>query len=255
MEMMLGTSSSIPVQAAPGGLWPHLTEAVRTPLTTTVTTSDWRRALPVLCGTKVVLRELCASDAASLLLMLTTEEVSRFISPPPTTVEGFQEFIAWTHRRRTDGRYACFAVVPEGLDTAVGIFQIRALEPGFGTAEWGFALGSPFWGSGLFFQGATLTLGFAFDHIGVHRLEARSAADNARGNAALRKVGALQEGVLRQSFLKDGRYHDQIVWSLLDADWRGATGLWVPRGLDPLEYGPQDLPASRADLMNVVRTH
>lgn len=54
-----------------------------------VTTSDWRKALPTMQGQMVTLRELRASDAPSLFAMLTTEEVSRFISPPPTTVEGF----------------------------------------------------------------------------------------------------------------------------------------------------------------------
>src|SRR5215510_13097752 len=47
--------------------------------------SDWQQRLPVLCGKQVVLRELRTSDAASLFALLTTEEVSRFISPPPAT--------------------------------------------------------------------------------------------------------------------------------------------------------------------------
>ena len=98
----------------------------------------------------MTLRELRLSDAPSLLAMLSTEEVARFISPPPTTVEGFERFIAWAHRERAAGSYICFAVVPHGMDTAVGIFQVRQLEPGFGTAEWGFAIGSAFWGSGVF---------------------------------------------------------------------------------------------------------
>ena len=115
---------------------------------TMTTTSDWKQALPVLTGSMVTLRELRLSDATSLLAMLSTEEVARFISPPPTTVEGFERFIAWTHRERAAGNYVCFAVVPHGMDTAIGIFQVRQLEPGFGTAEWGFAIGSAFWGTG-----------------------------------------------------------------------------------------------------------
>jgi RimJ/RimL family protein N-acetyltransferase len=68
--------------------------------------------------------------------MLTTEEVARFISPPPTTVEGFERFIAWTHHERRAGNYACFAIVPNGMDAAIGIFQVRSLDPGFGNGEW-----------------------------------------------------------------------------------------------------------------------
>jgi RimJ/RimL family protein N-acetyltransferase len=191
-----------------------------------VTTSDWRQALPVLTGSMATLRELRLSDAPALLAMLSTEEVSRFISPPPTTVEGFERFIAWTHRERAAGNYACFAVVPHNMDTAIGIFQVRQLEPGFGTAEWGFALGSSFWGTGIFLDAAALVIDFSFEVVGTRRLEARAATANGRGNGALRKVGAVQEGVLRKSFLHDGEYLDQILWTILDDDWRRSRSQW-----------------------------
>jgi len=188
--------------------------------------SDWRSGLPVLTGAQVVLRELRSTDAASLFALLTTEEVSRFISPPPTTVDGFEKFIAWTQRQRRAGSYVCFAVTLVNDDTAIGIFQLRELEPGFGTAEWGFAIGSPFWGTGVFQEGAELVLSFAFEQVGVHRLEARSAVRNGRGNGALRKLGAVQEGLLRKSFLKNGEYLDQTLWTILEEDWQ-ARRRWV----------------------------
>jgi RimJ/RimL family protein N-acetyltransferase len=197
--------------------------------TTSVVTTDWRTGLPVLVGSKVTLRELRVSDAPSLFAMLTTEEVSRFISPPPTTVEGFERFIMWANRERAAGAYACFAIVPHGMDTAAGIFQVRQLEPGFGTAEWGFAMGSAFWGTGMFTDGARLVLEFAFETVGVHRLEARAAVANGRGNAALGKLGATREGVLRRSFLRRGEYLDQALWSILAEDWRFAVQVPVGR--------------------------
>jgi RimJ/RimL family protein N-acetyltransferase len=184
-----------------------------------IATTDWRQRLPVLTSSGVTLRELELGDAPSLLAMLTTEEVTRFISPPPTTIEGFERFIRWTPQQRVAGRCVVFGVVPKGMSTAIGLFQVKALDPGFATAEWGFALGSPFWGTGLFVEGAHLVLGFAFDAVRIHRLEARSAVRNGRGNGALRKLGAVREGMLRASFLRNGEYHDQALWSILQADW------------------------------------
>ena len=193
--------------------------------TETVVSSNWRQGLPTLRGAQVVLRELRASDAPSLFALLTTEEVSRFISPPPSTVDGFEKFIAWTLRQRSVGSYACFAVTIDSTDTAIGIFQLRQLEPGFGTAEWGFAIGSAYWGSGVFQEGAELLVRFAFETVGVHRLEARAAVRNGRGNGALRKIGAVQEGLLRKSFLKNGEYLDQALWTILQEDWKANT-IW-----------------------------
>ena len=196
-----------------------VTEANRTATTETIST-DWRESLPVLVGRTVALREMRAEDAPSLFALLTTEEVARFISPPPSSVEGFERFIQWAARQRAVGSYVCFSVTLAESDTAIGIFQIRSTEPGFGTAEWGFALGSPFWGTGVFQEGAQLVMEFAFETIGVHRLEARAAIRNSRGNGALRKIGATQEGVLRKSFQRNGEYLDQALWTILDDDWR-----------------------------------
>jgi RimJ/RimL family protein N-acetyltransferase len=190
--------------------------------------TDWRERLPVLTGKKVVLRDLRPSDATSLFTLLTTEEVARFISPPPSTVEGFERFIAWAHRQRSAGAYACFAITLPDNDTAIGIFQVRELEPGFGTAEWGFAIGSGFWGTGIFQEGAQLILEFAFECIGVHRLEARAAVKNGRGNSALQKIGAVQEGVLRKSFLRNGEYLDQVLYAIVDDDWRATRRPMTP---------------------------
>jgi RimJ/RimL family protein N-acetyltransferase len=187
---------------------------------------DWRTSLPTLRGSLATLRELRLSDAPSLLATLSTEEVARFISPPPASVEAFERFIRWTHCQRVAGQYACFAVVPRGSDVVIGLFQVRALEPGFGTAEWGFALASEYWGTGMFLNGAQLTLAFAFKTIGVHRLEARAALQNARGNGALRKVGAVVEGVLRRSFLRRGEYLDQALWTILSDEWIETKAIW-----------------------------
>jgi RimJ/RimL family protein N-acetyltransferase len=182
--------------------------------------SDWRQSLPVLTGQQVVLRELRESDAPALFALLTAQEVARFISPPPSTLDGFERFIAWTIRQRVAGTYVCYTVTLKGFDTAIGIFQVRELEPGFGTAEWGFALGRAFWGTGLFADGAGLVLEFVFDTLGVHRLEARAAVRNGRGNSALQKMGAVQEGVLRKSFLRNGEYLDQVLYAIVEDDWR-----------------------------------
>ncbi len=196
--------------------------------TTATTNSDWSTALPVLLGKNVMLRELEAADAPSLFAMLTAEEVSRFISPPPTTIEGFAKFIEWAHAERAAGRYACFAVVPHGMHTAIGLFQVRQLEPGFATAEWGFAIGSAFWGKGFFVDAGQLVVDFAVETLGVGRLEARACVANGRGNGALRKLGAVQEGVLRRSFLKNGQYLDQMLWSILADEWRQSKAVWSP---------------------------
>lgn len=180
----------------------------------------WRDALPVLENHGVQLRELRAEDSITLGPMLSTQEVARYIAPPPATPAEFKQFVEWTHRVRSQGRHVCYAVIPPAVGEPVGILQIWPLEQSFDVAEWGFAVGQDFWGTGLFEKAAELVLDFAFDTLRVHRLEARAALENGRGNGALRKVGAHPEGVLRRCFHVNGRHLDHVMWAMFADEWR-----------------------------------
>ena len=182
--------------------------------------APWRSGLPELHGDGVTIRELRLEDAESLASLFADPEVGRYIPPPPASTKDFARFISWAHEQRESGTVICFAVVPDGRETAVGVLQLHEVEPDFYISEWGFVMGRPYWGTGLFQRSAELLLRFAFETVGVHRLEARAMAANPRANAVLRKLGATEEGHLRRSFLLGGQYHDDVLWSILDADWR-----------------------------------
>ena len=188
---------------------------IRLPSTNDTPDADWRAGLPALSGDLVALRELRTSDARSLYAALSRPEVARFTWPPPSSVEAFERFIEWAWAERATGKYICYGIVPRGRDEAVGVFELRQLQPGFFRGELGFVMDPDEWGGGIFAEGARLMLEFAFDIVKVHRIEARVAVTNARGNAALRKIGARQEGVLRAAFVSDGHYLDQNLWAIL----------------------------------------
>lgn len=192
--------------------------SVSAPEPTSPTLPDWCRQVPESRRAGVRLRELIDSDAEPLVRLVSTPDIGRYMLPPPRTVEAFRHFIAWSHAQRAAGLYACMGVVPDACDHAVGIFQLHRVDQTFNIAEWGFALGKPYWGTGLFTTGARMFLDFAFDTVGVRRLEARAAQANVRANAALRKLGAAREGAMRRSFLLGGEYYDDYLWSLLAED-------------------------------------
>ena len=184
--------------------------------------TPWQTGLPEIgCG-RASLRELREGDGMALFTAVMSQEATRFISPPPASVAGFEQFIGWVRRQRADGQGAAFAVVPRGTDTAIGLFQLRSLQTDFSNAEWGFLIASEFWGTGIFADTARLVMEFAFGTMGVRRLEARAATRNLRANAALRKLGAVREGMLRKSFVRNGEVFDQAMWTILSDDWRAA---------------------------------
>jgi ribosomal-protein-alanine N-acetyltransferase len=185
------------------------------------TVHPWRRELPVLHGARVYLREVMGSDAAGLFELITQDEdVQRHISAPPPSIVAFHGFIRWCQDQRARGESVCFAIVPHGLTHAVGIVQIRKLGLDFCVAEWGFAIGSMFWSTGVFMEAAVLAADFAFSTLKTFRLEGRAATANGRGNGVLLKLGASSEALLRRGLKRDDVPRDQFIWGLLAEEWR-----------------------------------
>jgi RimJ/RimL family protein N-acetyltransferase len=186
--------------------------------------SSWREQLPALSTRTTLLREVAPLDAAALAHYLAVPEVQRYLPIGPADAPGFARFIRWVRRERRAGRHVCFAVVPRSSGRAEGLFQLWPIAPGFSTAEMGAALGTSLWGTGTFRECAAAVIDFAIDTLGVRRLECRAATANARGAAALRRLGAVAEGTLRECFECPGGYLDHTMFSVLAHDWRAARG-------------------------------
>ena len=183
---------------------------------------NWRERLPVLQTRSVLLRELDLSDAPSLLHHVCREQVLRYIAQSPTSVEGFERFIRWSHVQRRRRSNICYGVVPARETAAVGLLQIWPIEPDFSTAEWGFVIGADYWVKGVFSRAAHLFLDFAFDTLGVLRLESRAVDANTFGAAALTRLGARSEGRLRQAFRQGDVLRDYVLWAILADEWAEA---------------------------------
>jgi len=130
-----------------------------------------------------------------------------------------QQLIERAARDRKAGIAFTYAVTLTARRSVAGLVQVRQLDPAFEAAEWECTIVPSSRGTGLFVEAARLVGSFAFATVGVHRLEARVPVPNGRGNGALRKLGAVQEGVLRRATRRRNENIDQVLWSVLKDDW------------------------------------
>ncbi len=130
-----------------------------------------------------------------------------------------QQLLDRGQRERAAGTGFVYAVTIGATRAVVGLAQVRQLDLGFESAEWECTLAPSWRGTGIFIELARLLGSFTFGTVGAHRLEARVPLQNGRGNGALRKLGAVQEGILRQSVRRGDEYVDQVLWSILKEDW------------------------------------
>jgi RimJ/RimL family protein N-acetyltransferase len=184
-----------------------------------ILTSTWRTELPTLTGRSVTLREVAAQDLAALIDVLSVGDATRFGNDGPVSDVAVQELIDDAVRDRAAGHAFTYTITLTASRVLVGLVQVRQLDPGFEAAAWECTIAPSSRGTGVFLDSARLVGSFAFGTIGTHRLEARVLLQNGRANGALRKLGAVQEGILRRSLRRHGEYFDQVLWSLLKEDW------------------------------------
>jgi RimJ/RimL family protein N-acetyltransferase len=186
---------------------------------TAATTTNWTTELPTLAGRSVVLRELEPQDLRPTIDLLMLNDATRFGVDEPVADVSAQQLIERAPRDRAAGLGFTYAITLAGARTFVGLVQVRQLDPAFEAAEWECTLAPSSRGTGIFLDAVRLVGSFAFGTLGTHRLETRVLLQNGRANGALRKLGAIQEGVLRRSVRRGGEYFDQVLWSVLKEDW------------------------------------
>jgi RimJ/RimL family protein N-acetyltransferase len=183
------------------------------------TTPHWRTLLPTLTARQVTLREATASDLRPLMDLLSIGDASRFGIDEPVSEVGVQQLVDRGLRERAAGIGFLYVATIGASRGVIGLAQVRQIDLGFESAEWECTLAPAWRGTGVFLELARLLGSFAFGTVGTHRLEARVPLQNGRANGALRKLGAVQEGILRQSVRRGDEYVDQVMWSILKEDW------------------------------------
>ena len=186
---------------------------------TSLGATAWRSQLPSLNGRIVALREPATQDADAVVGLLSLGDATRFGLDEPVSEIGVHELIERFVRERASGLAFTYLIILSASGSIVGLMQVRQLDLSFETAEWECTVDPASRGTGAFLEAARLVGSFVFGVIGTHRLEARVLLQNGRAHGALRKLGAVQEGVLRRSMRRDGEYFDQVLWSLLKEDW------------------------------------
>jgi len=187
--------------------------------TTTRSSPNWREELPVLTARLVMLREPTSADLRPLMDLLLLADASRFGIDEPLSEMAVQQMLDRIANERSAGVAFTYAITASSTRALVGLVQVRQIDLSWESAEWECTLAPSWRGTGAFIETARLVGSFAFGTVGVHRLEARVLVQNGRANGALRKLGAVQEGILRRSMRRGRDYLDQVLWSMLKEDW------------------------------------
>ena len=110
---------------------------------------------------------------------------------------------------------------PSGLTGQIaGRISFSEVKPSDGWLEVGTMLTSTFFGGPCNPEGKLLLMTRAFEHLGASRVQFKVDSRNERSQAAMQKLGATREGVLRKYQRRpDGFLRDSVMFSVLADEW------------------------------------
>jgi ribosomal-protein-alanine N-acetyltransferase len=170
---------------------------------------------------RLLLRPLCGDDAPGMFAIYSDPETMRYWSARPISVlEDAARMVREDLQLQLSGRAAFWAIVLPRTGRVIGKFTLFDIDPDNQRAEIGYVINRQFWGKAYGTEVLAAMLATAFDHFGLHRLEADIDPDNTASLALLRKFGFGEEGRFRERWLLGEEWRDSIMMALLATQWR-----------------------------------
>ena len=172
----------------------------------------------------VLLRPLQPDDRNNLQVFALNEpDLWKFSLIPVAGEEHLKKYIEAALTGRKAGKEYPFIVFDKRKQEYAGSTRFYDIQLANKVLQLGYTwYGKAFQGSGLNKHCKYLLLQFAFEKLGMERVEFRADNNNRRSIAAMKSIGCTEEGVLRSNAPKpDGTRRDSIILSILKTEWEG----------------------------------
>lgn len=170
---------------------------------------------------RFILRQIQVDDAEALFTTFSDDVVMEFYGElEHWDVDESRELIEQQHNWYERREGIRWGITRKGEDEVIGSCGFHLFDGGFHRAETGYELRRAYWRQGIMTEAMTAILGFGFQEMGLHRIEAVVDDENERSKGLLRKLGFAYEGTLRQRYWFRNRYWDEHYFGLLRDAWK-----------------------------------
>jgi len=175
------------------------------------------KKFPVLKTRNLTLRKISLNDTNNVFSIFANPETVRYFGKHPfTELSQAKERIiqSITAFRNKEGiRWAITLNTSNELIGSAGIWRI---ERSHFRGELGYELSPDYWGKGIMKEALSEIVKFGFEQIKIHSIEANTDPENIASRKLLESLGFKQEGLLRESFYFDGKFYDNVIYSLVN---------------------------------------
>ncbi|WP_310831054.1 GNAT family N-acetyltransferase [Paenibacillus pedocola] len=173
----------------------------------------------LLFGDKVYLRPLNGEDAEQYYHMFYGAEVRRLTGTQRHINK--EQIAAYIERKADDDSAVLLLIALKETDEVIGDIAIQDMDRGNRTAGLRLAIGhEQHQNKGYGREALILMLDYGFGILNLHRIELEVYSYNSRAAHVYESVGFVREGVRRQTLFYDHEYHDVVIMSMLENEYR-----------------------------------
>jgi ribosomal-protein-alanine N-acetyltransferase len=174
------------------------------------------KIFPALVTKRLSLRDFRPSDAADVLVFRGDPIVQKYDDPVIHTEVEALAFIDDLQAEFNNQKGISWAVTLKDQDVVIGAFGLHHWDQYHRRAEAGYGLAHAYWGQGIGSEALQAIVQFGFEHMNLHRVYARTIADNHASVRLLERLGFQREGTQREhSWEEDGTFHDSAIYGFL----------------------------------------
>jgi ribosomal-protein-alanine N-acetyltransferase len=168
---------------------------------------------PVLETKRLLLRQITPADADDIFVLRSNEPAMKYINKPRLkNIEEARELI----KIMTDiSERIVWAMRLKDIDQVIGTIGYHRIAKEHDRAEIGYMLLPEYWNTGLMSEAVSAAIGFGFEKMNLHSIEAVINPGNDNSRKVLQKFSFIKEGYFKENFLFEGKYYDSEVYSLL----------------------------------------
>lgn len=170
---------------------------------------------------RLLLRRINNDDVVQVFALRSDAETMKYIPRPlVTTMDEALEHIRMINDKIISGEGINWAITLKGDSELLGIIGHYRIKPENYRAEIGYMLHPDHHGKGIISEAIKAVVGYGFDQMQLHSIEAIIDPDNAASAAVLEKNGFVKEAHLKENECYNGKFLDTVIYSLLKRNFK-----------------------------------
>lgn len=172
-----------------------------------------------IMGERVTLRRIEREDLPNVRRWLDDPELRAWIGARSPLSE--REAEEWFERVTSDPARAWYVIVEDEHDRVIGEAGLLRMDAEWRTTDMSVIIGEPdARGKGYGTEAGRLLLDFAFQYMGFHRVAIGVVGFHEAALRFWERLGFRREGVERDGYFLGGAFHDFVMMSILEDEWR-----------------------------------